>query len=143
MASRVGDSEGARRLAKALADGSSRMSAASHSYDQAVAHSSSAGMFHVAENVAALMFSIRVKSLNDRVDRMWRVVKHHEYWVEATERELRNLEWRIRNWMSAHPPSSDPTDLSPDASIVGYLPPSLSFEWRDVHARLKAHGVWV
>lgn len=67
-----------------------------------------------------------------------RSLEAHAQWMRATIRELRDLEHRIRQWASTHPPS--PERVGPDSSLIGVYPPDCSLEWRAVAARMRAAG---
>ena len=142
MASRVGDASGARRLGRALDGGAGELGRIERELDRAVSGSSCRGGFigEQARRVRALA------TLGGSVERRMRetavVVRRHAEWVEETERELRDLERRIRFWAATHPAGDDPLSVEPDASLITYWPAPLSFEWRDLAARLRAHGVW-
>ena len=142
MSSLVGDSGGSSRYATKLRNAAGAIDDAQRGLRNARSRSLSQGSF-----VARIDRTIRSgMGRSDRVERDLRtlssVVSSHSAWVIETENELRNLETRIRNWVAQHPVSVDPAAVGPDASLVTYWPSHLSFEWRDLAARLRAHGAW-
>ena len=142
MASVIGDSAGARRMGRALRNGSSEIDRIEGKFRRAVDASECRGAFGFAERTFRSFQSQRTNGVEFRMNDLATAVERHATWVDDTERELHDLERRIRRWAAAHPPSDDPTHVGPDASLIRYWPASLSFEWRDLAARLRAHGAW-
>jgi len=143
VASRIGDSDGARRLATSLRNGSYGLQDAAAALRRSMANSTSRSGFNSAEGSGESSSGDASRRLSERMDDLSSVLRNHADWVEATEQELRSLEWRIRNWATAHPAAGDPLDATPNASLIRYWPYHLSFEWRDLNARLRAYGVYV
>lgn len=138
----IGDSAGARRMGRALRNGSGEIDRVEHSFQRAVDGSVSQGVFGLAERAFRSLQSQRTNGLEHQMNDLAAALDRHAAWVDETERELRDLERRIRRWAAAHPRGNDPTSSAPNASLIQYWPAPLSFQWRDLAARLRAHGAW-
>ena len=142
MASVIGDSAGARRLVRALQNGATEIDRTERSFRRSVDRSECRGTFGLAERAFRSLQGQRTDRLEHRLRDLATAIEQHAVWVDDTERELHDLERRIRSWATSHPPSDDPTHTGPDASLIHYWPSPLSFEWRDLAARLRAYGAW-
>lgn len=87
---------------------------------------------------AAREGSVEVDRQAAELNRLSSVLNAHADWIRATQRELRNLEDRIRRWAASHPP--DPNRPGPDSSLVGRFPGDCDPEWRQLARRLEGHG---
>jgi len=152
MASKIGDSAGSRRLARALRNGSDALDRAQRDFRREIDRSDNRGRFHLAQLAFRSAQDLRGNLVERQMDTAASAISEHAKWVEDTEHELKDLERRIRNWAAANPaPTEQVADVvgavvsaksGPDASLITYWPPHLSFEWRDLASRLRAHGAW-
>ena len=138
MANPVGDPDAVQWLAGVYRDEARRIEEVSASAVSALADLEWVGR-------RATSTRERVRTRHDQVvaqvaelRSLARSLEAHAQWMRETIRELRDLEQRIREWASSHPPS--PERVGPDSSLIGAYPPDCSFEWRRLASRLRAAG---
>ncbi len=138
MANPIGDPEAVERLADLYHREARRIDEVSASAVNAIAELEWVGRRATATRERVRSRHTEITAQVAELRSLARSLEGHAQWMRATIRELRDLEQRIRQWATSHPPS--PERVGPDSSLIGAYPPDCSLEWRNVASRLRAAG---
>lgn len=138
MANPVGDPQAVQSLADLYRREAERIADVSASARQALADVEWLGRRATETRERVRVRHHDITAQVDELRSMARSLESHAEWMRATIQELQDLEGRIRNWASAHPPMAGA--VGPDASLIAGFPPYCSTEWRSLARRLQAAG---